>query len=239
MSNPYFQFKQFTVWHDRCAMKVGTDGTLLGAWTDLRRSKTILDVGSGSGLVALMLAQRSEALIDAIDIDADAVTQTRINCEASPFATRIRAWHEPLQQFSEHPKRAGAYDLVVSNPPYFIDSLKCPDRQRNTARHTDTLPLDELFEGCRKLLAPHGHFALILPYDQREKLFETASLHTFFLWRETTVFSTPGAKPKRILADFSLEKSSSPLSDTLTIERSDHQFTDEFRALAKDFYLKL
>ena len=193
MSNPYFRFKQFTVWHDRCAMKVGTDGTLLGAWTELRGCQTILDVGCGSGLVALMLAQRSEASIDAID----------------------------------------------TNPPYFVSSLKCPDKQRNTARHTDTLPLDELFEGCRKLLAPHGHFALILPYDQREMLFATAHLHAFFLHRETAVYSTPNAAPKRILADFALETSPAPLSDTLTIERADHQFTDEFRQLAQDFYLKL
>ena len=220
-------------------MKVGTDGTLLGAWTELRGCQTILDVGCGSGLVALMLAQRSEASIDAIDIDADAVAQTRINIANSPFAGRIRAWHEPLQQFSGQAERAGAYDLIVSNPPYFVSSLKCPDKQRNTARHTDTLPLDELFEGCRKLLAPHGHFALILPYDQREMLFATAHLHNFSLHRETAVYSTPNAAPKRILADFALETSPVPLSDTLTIERADHQFTDEFRKLAQDFYLKL
>lgn len=237
MPNPYFKFKQFTIWHNLCAMKVGTDGTLLGAWVSCHNCRTALDIGCGSGLITLMLAQRCQAQIDAIDIDEGAVAQTRINAQNSPFAERITVWHESLQEFSK--RHAKSYDLIVSNPPYFIDSLKCPNQQRNTARHTDTLPLHELLEGSRRLLTPLGHLALILPYDQRQNLLDAAGQQGFYLCKETAVRSIPNAAPKRILADFSMENTAVPLSNQLTIEQADHQFTDEFRELAKDFYLKL
>ena len=135
MSNPFFQFKQFTIRHDKCAMKVGTDGVLLGAWAGTESCNRILDIGTGTGLIALMLAQRSKAAIDAIDIEADACLQAQENAESSLFAGRINVFHSDLVDFAQ--ASTHLYDLIVSNPPYFVDSLKCPNLQRNTARHTD------------------------------------------------------------------------------------------------------
>lgn len=238
MSNPFFRFKQFAVRHDKCAMKVGTDGVLLGAWADIAGCKRILDIGTGTGLIALMLAQRSEALIDAIDIDAAACFQAEENAEISPFAGRVRVIHAPLSDFTTTcPDR---YDLIVSNPPYFVDSLKCPDRQRTTARHTDTLPLETLLRDSRKLLAPGGHIALILPYDQKERLYTSIRKESLFLSKEVAVISTLGALPKRLLVELATGPPATPsLSGLLTIETAPLHYTDEYIALTKDFYLKM
>ena len=165
MANPYFQFKQFTVWHDKCAMKVGTDGVLLGAWTSVENTRSILDVGCGTGLISLMLAQRCQAIIDALDIDPAACMQARENADRSPFGQRLQVIHRPFADCVTEFAGIRQYDCIVSNPPYFINSLKCPDKQRNQARHTDTLSLDELISGSKQLLSPGGRLCLILPFD--------------------------------------------------------------------------
>ena len=175
-----FTFKQFHIDHSRCAMKVGTDGTLLGAWVRLpATTRSILDVGTGSGLIAIMAAQRSaEAHITAIDIDADCVAQARLNAEASPWNSRISVQHTSLQEFATEER----FDVIVSNPPYFIDSLTSPDAGRTTARHTATLPFEELVSGVKRLLAPDGHFSLILPTVEAER-FISAARGVLFLSR--------------------------------------------------------
>lgn len=237
MANPYFQFKQFTIRHDKCAMKVGTDGVLLGAWADTSGCQSILDVGTGTGLISLMLAQRSTAKIDAIDIDAGACLQAEENALASPFAGRIDVTHTSLAGYSATCTKQ--YDLIVSNPPYFIDSLKCPDQQRNTARHTDTLPLQELLHDCRPLLAPGGHIALILPYDQKDQLETFIQNECLFLTKETEVIPIPGAIPKRLLVELATEPVATTEYNQLTIEVSRHQYTDDYICLTRDFYLKM
>ena len=237
MPNPYFRFKQFTVRHDQCAMKVGTDGVLLGAWSDVEHSRRMLDIGTGTGLIALMLAQRSDADREAIDIDEAACRQAEGNVAESPFAGRIHITHASLSDFCK--QRGMKYDRIVSNPPYFVNSLKCPDQQRNTARHTDTLSIDELMESAAGLLLPEGRFSVILPYDQRELLLTAAGDAALFLQRETLVTPTPGAAPKRVLAEFGLQACCSPGSTTLTIEIARHTYTDDYIALTKDFYLKM
>lgn len=218
-------------------MKVGTDGVLLGAWADTSDTRNILDIGTGTGLIALMLAQRSQADIDAIDIDEEACLQACENAKASPFGNRIRIHHTPLSQYIPQDNRL--YDLIVSNPPYFIDSLKCPDGKRNLARHTDTLPLPDLLHDSRHLLAPHGRLALILPYDQKEMLRETYLKENYSLSQETVVYPTPNGKPKRLLVELSLTPIEQPVYSRLTIELERHQYTSEFKALARDFYLKI
>lgn len=223
--------------HDKCAMKVGTDGSLLGAWASAGQSGKILDVGTGTGLIALMLAQRSEATIDAIDIDADACLQARENVAASPFARRVNIYHTPLSEYA--PQHEGQYDLIVSNPPYFADSLKCPDRKRSIARHTDTLPLPDLLRDCRRLLAANGRIALILPYDQRENVLNACLENALFLSEEVEVTSVENAKPKRWLIELSADPINSPLLSRLTLETRERQYTEEFTALVKDFYLKI
>lgn len=232
MSNPYFRFKQFTVRHDRCAMKVGTDGCLLGAWTDTSGARRIADVGTGSGLIALMLAQRNtDAHIDALDIDQEACLQATENVAASPFATRIRILHTDFRTYTSSP-----YDLIVSNPPYFDESLKCPEAKRRTARHTDTLSLTELLRQASAYLSDDGRLALILPYAQRGALLRQAEAESLHLVRETRVIPVEGAQPKRLLAE--LARHAAPYTpSTLTIETTAHQRTDAFQRLVRDYYL--
>lgn len=175
-----FTFKQFHIDHSRCAMKVGTDGTLLGAWATLPTDGSILDIGTGTGLIAIMAAQRSfGSKITAIDIDEDCVLQARENVSASPWHDRIEVIHSALLDFSPAQK----FDCIISNPPYFIDSQLSPDAARSTARHTATLPFDELVSGVKRLLADDGHFSLILPPPEMER-FRSAARGELFTTRE-------------------------------------------------------
>lgn len=234
MPNPYFSFKQFTVCHDRCAMKVGTDGVLLGAWVDVASARNILDIGTGTGLIALMMAQRGNARIWAIDIDADAVEQARGNVAASPWKDRI----EVERQDACHFVSDILFDAIVSNPPYFADSLKCPDGQRNTARHTDHLDFDRLTASAARLLHPEGTFSVIIPTDGRESFLQIAARHGLHLSRQTWVHTKPGAAPKRVLLALRFTAARC-LTDDLTIELSRHVYSEEYTALTRDFYLKM
>lgn len=235
MPNPYFAFKQFTVRHDRCAMKVGTDGVLLGAWTDLSHSRRILDIGTGTGLIALMLAQRCmDARITAIDLDSAAVEQAQENIQASPWKDRIEALQQDICTY--HPN--GTFDTIVSNPPYFIDSLKCPDGQRSTARHTDTLDADRLIGKVSELLTSDGRFSIILPAEQTEDLIRVAGEKGLHPSRQTWVITRPGLSPKRILMEFrKIPVMLQP--DELVIELERHVYSEEYIALTKEFYLKM
>lgn len=238
MANPYFRFKQFTIRHDKCAMKVGTDAVLLGAWASTEYCKSILDIGTGSGIIALMLAQRSHAEIDAIDIDADAFTQANENVACSPFANRIKVIHNSCSKFAtaESVKR---YELIVSNPPYFANSLKCSDSKRTIARHTDNLSLYELVSDACSLLSPTGRIALILPYEQLIEVEEIARQNALHISRQTDVIPIPGAQPKRLLVELSAPSEGIKKQNTLIIEETRHQYTPEYIELTKDFYLKM
>ena len=191
MSNPYFQFKQFTVWHDKCAMKVGTDGVLLGAWASVRNAHKILDVGTGTGLVALMLAQRSlpDADIVALEIDKAAAGQAGENVARSPWKERIEVVQADFRNYQSSDK----FDVIVSNPPYFVDSLECPDQQRNAARHNDSLTYEELLEGVAGLLAEDGAFTIVIPTDVADRVKMTATAKNFYAVRQLNVITKPGA----------------------------------------------
>lgn len=237
MANSYFQFKRFTVRHDKCAMKVGTDGVLLGAWTNVAACKNILDVGTGTGLIALMIAQRSTARIDAIDMDADACLQASENVASSPFASSIHVYHRSFKEYAT--TTTYRYDLIVSNPPFFADSLKCPDSQRSMARHTDTLCLDDLIGGCLPLLTSEGRIALILPSDREKELVRISTKNKLHILQRTDVIPTPGALPKRLLVELSPSPLQLSTSHTLTLEKSRHQYTQEYKALTQDYYLNM
>ena len=232
-----FTFKQFHINHSRCAMKVGTDGTLLGAWTSLPNpTRKILDIGTGTGLIAIMAAQRHpDAQICAIDIDADCISQAEENVADCPWSERIKLYHSPLQEFSSEEK----FDMIISNPPYFVDSLLSPDAQRSTARHTATLSFDELTEGVIRLLAPEGRFALILPPAEYER-FLTASRGRLFVTRRCDVWSTPTSDVKRIMAEFQTTPPAEPATpDKLIIEEFGAMgYSEKYKSLTKDFYLK-
>ncbi|MDR0825553.1 MAG: methyltransferase [Prevotella sp.] len=237
MPNPYFRFKQFTIYHDRCAMKVGTDGVLLGAWADVSDAYHVLDVGTGTGLIALMIAQRNGSVrIDAIDMDADAIGQATENIGKSPFASRIRCFNRSFQNFGINPRKK--YDVIVSNPPFFIESLKSPRQDRTLARHTDSLPVEELISAASLLLTDKGRISLIYPYNYKDGLFALAAQNNLSVSRVANVYPTPDSKPKRILIE--LAKTQLPLMENdLIIEMDRHSYSDEFIGLAKDFYLKL
>ena len=234
MPNPFFKFKEFTVFHDRCAMKVGTDGVLLGAWTDISGCNKILDVGTGTGLIAMMCAQRNrKASIDAIDIDNEAIEQAKDNIKSSPFGERISCIKSSLQ---DHYKQTQTkYDLIVSNPPFFTQSLKSPDRERTLARHNDSLSVDELVSISTGLLTDKGRLSVIYPFEYKETLIRLAKEYKLCAVRITNVYPTLSSIPKRVLMELSKEELPVVEND-LTIEKERHVYSDEFVGLVKDFY---
>lgn len=235
MSNPYFSFKKFTVYHDLCAMKVGTDGVLLGAWANVADSRKVLDIGTGTGLLALMVAQRNEkANITAIDVDKQAVKQAKNNVFLSPWSNRIEVVQADATIF-ESPV---LYDTILSNPPYFVDSLKGPDEQRNTSRHSDALPAWKLINKVAELLTLEGSFSMIIPFEQTDGFVDYARLVGLYLSRHTQVSTRIGLSPKRSLLEFKKTFSEVKM-DELTIELSRHVYTEEYIHLTKDFYLKM
>ena len=243
MTSEGFQFKQFFVRHDHCAMKVGTDGVLLGAWAEPAVSIQpsafrILDVGTGSGLVALMLAQRfPDAPIDAIDIDEAAVEQAAENFAASPWSDCLHAFHARLQDWQSH----SVPSLIVSNPPYFQNSLKNPDKGRELARHTDTLSYEELLYHSARLLSEHGRLAIILPAEAEQEIRTLAAQHSLFTTRVTRVYSKETKPARRVLLQF--EKSDyrdtdiSIAEDSLVLEDGKGGRSAAYREITKDFYL--
>ncbi len=218
-------------------MKVGTDGVLLGAWADVSKAKCMLDIGTGTGLIALMLAQRSAAVIDAVEIESSAYHQATENVKASQWKDRINVFHQSIQDFSKtQPK---FYDLIVSNPPYFSRSFSSADKQKQLARHTDSLSFEALIRAVNSLLAPKGVFSLILPTDQAEHLINIAQEQNLFLFKELRVYPTQHKPEKRRLMSFSRQATVNFLSESLIIEpKQRHQYSPEYIALTKDFYLK-
>lgn len=235
MPNPYFKFKRFTVFHDRCAMKVGTDGVLLGAWADVQNARSILDVGTGTGLIALMLAQRCEAFIHAVDVDTDAVGQAQENVKNSPWADRIDVRLQDIKSFPAVCDKQ--FDLIVSNPPYFTEAVRCPESRRNAARHTDDLSFPDLLHSVSALLADEGAFSVILPAEAAPDFMAQAIRVGLYLNRQVWVHTKPEAVPKRVLMTFKKCNSCVVQAEHLTIEIERHVYSREFSALVKDYYL--
>jgi len=235
MSNDYFQFRQFTVRHDRCAFKVGTDGVLLGALADIRGRSRILDVGTGSGLVALMLAQRSDAALVAIEPHKDSYLQACENTADSPWAGRISVVNCSLQDFLPGDT---SFDLIVSNPPFFIASLKSPDPAKSVSRHNDTLTQPDLLRGTARLLTEDGLLQVIMPVDEGRIFIEKAKELELFCTGITHVSPTPFSAPKRLVMCFGRQET--PVFESnLTIETGKrHEYTPEFVELIREFYLK-
>lgn len=236
MSNPYFQFKQFTVWHDKCAMKVGTDGVLLGAWASVQNAHKILDVGTGTGLVALMLAQRSlpDADIIALEIDEAAAGQARENVTRSPWKERVEVVQADFRYYQSSDK----FDVIVSNPPYFVDSLECPDQQRNAARHNDSLAYEELLEGVAGLLAEDGAFTIVIPADVADRVKMIAATKNLYAVRQLNVITKPGGIPKRTLITFTFSNQECVFEELLT-ELARHQYSEKYIALTREYYLNM
>ncbi|NQY09111.1 MAG: methyltransferase [Flavobacteriales bacterium] len=235
-----FKFKQFSVEQNLCAMKIGTDAVLLGAWSNpTKEPESILDIGTGTGLIALMMAQRfRESDIDAIEIDEPACQQAQENFERSWWTNRLSVSQVSFQDFVK--SSTNQYDLIISNPPYFPDGQKSTDDQRNLARFTDALPFEELLLGVEKLLSKDGLFAVIIPYQEEEEFLKIANNNQLFTNRITHTKGTKNAAIKRSLIELSRQEPFGKLKvDELIIEISRHQYTEGYTELTKEFYLHM
>lgn len=233
-----FTFKQFSVLQDKTAMKVGTDGVLLGAWAPINHNPfSVLDIGAGTGIIALMLAQRTNAeQIDALEIDEDAYEEAVENFENSPWGDRLFCFHAGLDEFIEEPE--DEYDLIVSNPPFYAEDYKSENEQRDLARFQDAMPFEELVEAADLLLSENGILAIILPFKEEEKFIALAKESELYPVKITRVKGTPTAVVKRSLLAFSRNETPQPEVDELTIEIDRHVYTPQYIDLTKDFYLK-
>lgn len=230
-----FSFKQFDVHDEACAMKVGTDGVLLGAWADVEGDSSILDVGTGSGLVALMVAQRNaKALITALDIEPGAVCQAVENVERSGWAGRISVVEGDVRSYSSEQK----FDHIVSNPPYFADALHSPDSARTMARHTSSLSFDELVASAIRLLRAEGRLSVVLP-TEAASVFRRVAFGRLHLTRLMDVATRCGDEPKRTLMEFRATAATPmPRCRQMTIHAADGSYTEQYRRLTEEFYLK-
>jgi len=236
MSNDTFEFKKFKIKQDKCAMRVSTDAVLLGAWVIPNGSTSILDIGTGTGVIALMLAQKTNATITAIDIDKESTEQARLNVAESIYSSKVNVIHSSFQDLVKTSSQK--FNLIVTNPPYFIDSLKNSSETRSTARHTDLLSFEDLLNGVKKLLDDKGKFYLILPKNEASlfrNMAQTKGLYLSKLLRIRTRFEKDSEK--RHLMQFEFKESEFSES-TLVIEKDSHRnYTQEYRELTKDYYM--
>lgn len=234
-----FQFKQFTINQDRCAMKIGTDGVLLGAWAPTTNNPfSVLDIGTGTGIIAMMLAQRTNAeQIDALEIDEAAYEQAVDNFENSPWSDRLFCFHAGLDEFIEEPE--DEYDLIISNPPFYSEDFKSDNEQRDLARFQDAMPFEDLIEAADLLLSENGIFAVIIPFKEEEKFLALATEFELYPFKITHVKGTPTTEIKRSLLAFSRNETTDLLAEELVIEIERHVYTPEYIALTREFYLKM
>ncbi|MBS0010296.1 MAG: methyltransferase [Bacteroidales bacterium] len=227
----YFDFKQFRVYQDKSPFKVGTDSVLLGAWTDISHAEHILDIGTGTGLLALMLAQRTEVSITALEPDSSSFMQAQENIDISPWESRITVINKRVQDFNP----GLTFDLIVSNPPYFRQSLVNNDQHLAKARHDLDLTGTDLLTAARRLIAPGGAFCLVLPYTEASIFIAEAADYDLYCNKILKVKPLPSAPVKRMLMEFGAEKKELHQS-FLTIERARHKYTGDYKKLTRDFY---
>ncbi|MGL5302264.1 MAG: tRNA1(Val) (adenine(37)-N6)-methyltransferase [Aeromonas sp.] len=233
--NRGFTFKQFHINHDRCAMKVGTDGILLGAWTPMVNPTRVLDIGCGSGLITLMLAQRSSSMcqIDGVELDKDAVLQARENVAASPWGSRVAIIECAIQDY-----QAASYDLIVSNPPYFLAGQSFNDPARALARHTGGLDSRALMAACHRLLAPAGQVALVIPVAMANDILSISAEYDLHGLSYTAVITKVGKEANRVLLLLSRGSNRCERGE-IVIHSADGAYSDRYTMLTAPFYLKM
>lgn len=241
--NPFFRFKQFAVWHDRSALRVCTEACVLGAYAEVTEVRNALDIGTGTGLLALMIAQRNVRMhIDAVEIEPQNVEQAIENVAQSPFSEQISVyqaaiqdWRKPESPHSSHPK-SSPYDLIISNPPFFDNHLLSPREERNRALHTETLSLNDLALSVTRLLADTGRFVVLLPPFETQRLTDFLASLELHPSRQLHLFSRQGKSVFRKITTFEREKKAS-FTETLYIHDNDGKYSDDFRTLLKEYYL--
>ena len=238
MASLPFKFKEFTINQDRCAMKIGTDSVLLGAWTTLKNNPfSVLDIGAGTGVLGLMIAQRSRAQnIEAIEIDADAFEQCSENFENSPWSDRLFCYHASLIEFVEEIE--DEFDLIICNPPFYSEDYKTDNEARDLARFNDAMPFEHLIFAVINLLSEDGIFSVVIPYKEETNFVDLASKSGLFPKRILRVKGNPDTEIKRSLLEFSFKDHKIETSE-LIIETARHQYTEDYINLTKDFYLKM
>lgn len=234
-----FKFKQFSVQDNKSAMKIGTDAVLLGAWCPIDDNpKKILDIGAGTGILSLMLAQRTSAdQIDAIEIDEDAFEECVENFENSPFSDRLFCYHAELDEFVQEPE--DEYDLIICNPPFFSENIKTDNAQRNLARFQDAMPFEDLIDAADLLLTEDGTFAVIIPFFEEQRFISLCADVDFYPTKATRVRGSHTSEIVRTLLAFKRYEVPVILANELVIEINRHQYTDDYINLTKDFYLKM
>jgi len=229
-----FRFRQFEVSHYRSTMKVGTDAVILGAWLEVSSAKNILEIGTGCGIIALMLAQKSAAIIDAIDVDEESANEAGENFANSPWNNRLKSFHFALNDFAD--KKAGIYDLIVSNPPFFQNSLLPPSEKRQLARHNSNLSFEDFLDYGSRLLSHDGRLVVILPVSEEMKFIEIAEKKSLFLLSKLEIFPKPSKPKKRVILVFSSTKRENPNIDSIILRNEDGHYSDDYRRVTKDFH---
>jgi len=230
-----FRFTQFEVSHHRSTMKVGTDAVILGAWLEVSSSKNILEIGTGCGIIALMLAQKSAAIIDAIDVDEESANEASENFANSPWNNHLKSFHLSLNDFAD--KKAGIYDLIVSNPPFFQNSLLPPSEKRQLARHNSKLSFEDFLVYGSRLLSHDGRLAVILPVTEEMKFIEIAEKENLFLLSKLDIFPKPSKPEKRVILVFSFQKTEKPISDSIILRNENGVYSDDYKRITKDFHI--
>ena len=237
MSNTWFRFKQFTIQQERAAMKVGTDGVLLGAWASVPLpGGRVLDVGTGTGLIALMIAQRTvNVVVDALEIDPSSALQAKENFRNSPWRERLSCMHVSFQEYASQCREG--YDLLICNPPFFSASSKTPSSEKNLARHDDSLRLDDIFRGSAGLMKENSLISLILPFHKEAQALELIREHKLYCSRLTRVKPAPGKPLKRVLLECSNMPGDCRKAEMIIETGLRHRYSEAFKNLVKDFYL--
>lgn len=232
MPNTHFSFKQFTIHQDQTAMKVTTDACILGAYTEVKEPENVLDIGTGTGLLALMLAQRSNAKIDAVETDKNAYNQAVININESIFRDKIKIHHISIQDFTT----TYAYDLIISNPPFFQNHLKSETQSRNNSIHTDTLSFEDLLNSILRLLSFNGIFVVLLPVYESSIFEQLSTLQGLYPQNKLMIRHRKGSRILRIITTFGRVKKQI-IHEELIIKNPDESYSPDFQTLLKDYYL--